>query len=198
MGIDFTGNIKQVTSTYDVPMEFDNNISSAAINYYLNKFGPMYLFELDGIKYLYQDHNYVDFFIDENGFYYNNEIPEQLGLDELGLGFSDIIDIFFNEEEDEVITEDEDKMLRNKVIRRLGFIDDHVNELERDDVCGYWSKDEVENYVDSSMENIVHQVCEQIGSFDLYDEIYEYLVDNGYQSQFRDFFIDTHDNYCSK
>jgi hypothetical protein len=99
MGHDFTGKIEQVTSTYDVPMEFDNNISPAAINYYLNKFGPMYLFELDGIKYLYHDHDYVDFFIDENGFYYNDEILEQLGIDELGLRFSDIIDLYFNEEE---------------------------------------------------------------------------------------------------
>jgi len=53
MGIDFTGNIEQVTSTYDVPMEFDNNISPAAINYYLNKFGPILFFELDCMKLLY-------------------------------------------------------------------------------------------------------------------------------------------------
>jgi hypothetical protein len=196
MGIDFTGNIKQVTSTYDVPMEFDNNISSSAIKYYLIKFGPMYLFELDGIKYLYQDKDHYDFFIDENGFYYNNEIPEQLGIDVMGLRFSDIIDLYFNE--DEVIREDEDKTLRNRAQRRLGFINQHINELERDDVCEYWSEDEVENYVDSSMSNIVGQVCSEIGSYDIYDDIYEYLVDNGYQSQFRDFFIDTKNNYCSK
>jgi hypothetical protein len=98
LGIDFTGKIEQVTSTYDVPMEFDNNISSAAIKYYLNKFGPMYLFELDGIKYLYQDRG-DEWFIDENGFYYNNEIPEMIGIDEMGLRFSNIIDLYFKEEE---------------------------------------------------------------------------------------------------
>jgi len=80
-------------------MEFDNNISSVAIKYYLNNFGPMYLFELDGMKYLYQNQDYVDFFIDENGFYYNDEIAEQLGIDVMGLRFSDIIDIYFNEED---------------------------------------------------------------------------------------------------
>ena len=78
----------------------------------------------------------------------------------------------------------------------MGFIDQHVDELSREDICEYWTEDEVDDYVDSSMSNIVQQVCEQIGSFDLYNELYEYLVDNGYKSQFRDFFIDTHDNYC--
>jgi len=97
-----------------------------------------------------------------------------------------------------IITEDQHKMLRSRAQRRVSFIDDHVNELDRDDVCEYWSKDEVEYYVFSSMQNVVEQVCDQIGSYDLYDEIYEYLVDKGYKSQFRDFFINTHDNYCSK
>ena len=434
MGIDFTGNIEQVTSTYDVPMEFDNNISPAAINYYLNKFGPMYLFELDGIKYLYQDQDHGDFFIDDYGFYYNDEIPQQLGIDELGLRFSDIINIFFKEEEtlnestdknkkflsnvmgvdftgkfkkitkafdvpykffrkggislnaamsfigafgpmyffelgdreylyqdrgnkdwfvdeyghlyikdelserlginvmglrfsdiinmysnegeplnenvdkkkrlftkvlgedvinsireitspnqlpieflksigtsmiqryidaygplyyfvldgepflykdrispkgeeyemyinnkgksyldgeitdrlglsdmglnfsdvidtifndeDDVITEDEDKMLRSRAQRRLSFIDEHMDELDRDQICDYWTKDEVDDYVNSSMANVVEQICDQIGSYDLYYEIYDYLADKGYKTQFRDFFIDTINNYC--
>jgi hypothetical protein len=126
MGIDFTGNIEQVTSTYDVPMEFDNNISSAAIKYYLIKFGPMYLFELDGMQYLYQDHNYVDFFIDENGFYYNDEIPEQLGIDVMGLRFSDIIDLYFNEDEsinESLIKEDTNKSLN--IITKYYDIEDN-------------------------------------------------------------------------
>jgi hypothetical protein len=99
MGVDFTDKIKQVTSSYDVPMEFDNGIGPDSIRRYLNNFGPMYLFELDGIKYLYQDRGF-EFFIDENGFdYVDNEIPEQLGIDVMGLRFSDIIDIYFNEED---------------------------------------------------------------------------------------------------
>jgi hypothetical protein len=73
-----------------------------------------------------------------------------------------------------------------------------MDELDRDQVCDYWTKDEVDYYVSSSMANVAEQLCDQIGSYDLYDEIYEYLVDKGYKSQFRDFFINTHDNYCSK
>jgi len=99
LGIDFTNGIQQVTSTYDVPMEFDYGISSDSIRRYLNNFGPMYLFELDGIKYLYQDRGF-EFFIDENGFdYVDGEIPEMLGIDEMGLRFSNIIDLYFKEED---------------------------------------------------------------------------------------------------
>jgi hypothetical protein len=100
LGIDFTNGIQQVTSTYDVPMEFDNGIGSDSIRRYLNNFGPMYLFELDGIKYLYQDRGF-EFFIDENGFdYVDNEIPEMLGIDEMGLRFSNILDLYFSEEDE--------------------------------------------------------------------------------------------------
>ena len=101
LGIDFTNGIQQVTSTYDVPMEFDRNIPSAMVNRYLNKFGPMYLFELDGKKYLYLDVGVHEKFIDEDGnIYIENEIPEKLGIGEMGLRFSDIIDLYFNEEDE--------------------------------------------------------------------------------------------------
>jgi len=100
MGIDFTGKIEQITSIYDVPMEFDRYISTGMINRYLNKFGPMYLFELDGHRYLYLDVGDHEKFIDEKGnVFIENEIPERLGLDEIGLRFSNIIDLYFKEED---------------------------------------------------------------------------------------------------
>ena len=100
MGIDFTGKIEQITSSYDVPMEFDRHFAKGMINRYLNNYGPMYLFELDGKKYLYLDVGVHEKFIDEDGnIYIENEIPEQLGIDIMGLRFFDIIDTYFNEEE---------------------------------------------------------------------------------------------------
>ena len=100
LGIDFTNGIQQVTSTYDVPMEFDYSISSDSIRRYLNNFGPMYLFELDGKKYLYLDVGVHEKFIDEDGnIYIENEIPEKLGIDEMGLRFSNILDLYFKEED---------------------------------------------------------------------------------------------------
>ena len=100
MGIDFTDKIQQVTSTYDVPMEFDRYIPSGMINRYLNIYGPMYLFELDGKKYLYLDMGDHEKFIDEDAsVFIDNEIPERLGIDVMGLRFSDIVDIYFKEED---------------------------------------------------------------------------------------------------
>jgi len=108
LGIDFTGKIKQVTSLYDVPMEFDDVIGPDGIRRYLNFWGPMYLFELDGKKYLYLDVGDHEKFIDEDGnIYIDNEIPERLGIDVMGLRFSDILDMYFNEEES--LNEDVDK-----------------------------------------------------------------------------------------
>jgi hypothetical protein len=106
MGIDFTDKIEQITSTYDVPMEFDRHFANGMINRYLNKFGPMYLFELDGYEYLYLDMGDHEKFIDEKGnIFIENEIPERLGIDVMGLRFSDVIDMYFNEEEEDIITE---------------------------------------------------------------------------------------------
>jgi len=99
MGIDFTDEIQQITSTYDVPMSFDDGISPLTIKMYLNLWGPMYLFELDGVKYLYQDRGDFEMFIDEEGnSYVDGEILEELGIGVMGLKFSHIIDIFFNED----------------------------------------------------------------------------------------------------
>jgi hypothetical protein len=98
-GFDFSGRIEQITSTYDVPMSFDDGISAEMIRQFLNYFGPMYLFELDGIKYLYQDRGDYEWFIDEEGYdYVDNEIPEKLGIAEMGFTFSDILDMYFEEE----------------------------------------------------------------------------------------------------
>ena len=100
MGVDFTDKIKQVTSTYDVPMSFDEGVGSNLINRWLNHWGPMYLVNVNGKDYLYQNRGDFEMFIDEEGYdYVDGEILEQLGIDELGLRFSDIIDLYFNEEE---------------------------------------------------------------------------------------------------
>ena len=104
MGQDFTGKIKEIKDTYDVPLEFGETIGDDYIRRVLNYFGPMHLVDIDGKKYLYQyrtdeeDGDY-EWFHDEHGFnYVDGEIPEQLGITQMGLKFSDIIDMFFNED----------------------------------------------------------------------------------------------------
>lgn len=190
--------IQEVTSSKELPIGFLKHFGTSTIQSYIDAYGPLYYFVLDGEKFVYKDRGDYEMYINDKGkSFLEGEITDRLGLSDMGLNFSDVIDTIFNDEDD-VITEDEDKMLRSRAQRRMSFIDEHMDELDRDQVCDYWSKDEVDYYVNSSMANVTEQVCDQIGSYDIYDEIYEYLVDKGYRSQFKDFFIDTHDNYCSK
>jgi hypothetical protein len=98
IGFDFSNKITQVTSTYDVPTSFDDGIAPSTIRTYLNHWGPMYLVKIDGENYLYQDRGDFEMFIDEDGYWNKDEIPEKLGIAILGLRFSDIIDMYFEEE----------------------------------------------------------------------------------------------------
>jgi hypothetical protein len=98
-GIDFAGRIKQITSSHDVPMEFDDGIAPSTIRMWLNYWGPMYLVNIDGNDYLYQDRGDFEMFLDEEGVdYVDNEIPEKLGIAEMGFRFSDILDLYFEED----------------------------------------------------------------------------------------------------
>jgi hypothetical protein len=99
IGFDFSNKITQVTSSYDIPMEFDVCFNYQSVRHWLNVWGPMYLFSLKGSKILYQDRwDYEWFVYDDCMEYVDNEIPEKLGIAILGLRFSDIIDMYFEEE----------------------------------------------------------------------------------------------------
>ena len=99
LGVDFSDRIQQITSTYDVPMSFDDGVGPNLINRWLNYWGPMYLVNINGKNYLYQDRGDFEMFIDEEGYdYVDDEIPEKLGISIAGLKFSDVINSFFEEE----------------------------------------------------------------------------------------------------
>ena len=99
LGINFTGRIKQITSTYDVPMSFDECLYSESINRYLNFWGPMYLIDFGWTKMLYQDRGDFEWFMDEQcNDFVDNEIPEDLGIAEMGFSFSDIVNMYFEED----------------------------------------------------------------------------------------------------
>lgn len=114
MGHDFTGKIKEVKDQYDVPMSFDDRVSPGLINLCLNHWGPMYLVDIDGKNYLYQDrsdnYEFYEWFMDENGHYFvDDEILEKLGISDMGLKFSNIIDTFYNQEGEPLNEEESDK-----------------------------------------------------------------------------------------
>lgn len=100
IGFDFTGRIEQITSSYDVPMSFDECLYGESINRYLNFWGPMYLVDFGWTKMLYQDRGEFEWFMDEQcNDFVDNEIPEDLGISIMGLRFSDIINMYFQEED---------------------------------------------------------------------------------------------------
>ena len=100
LGFDFTNRIQLITSRFDVPSVFIGEcFSTFYINKMLNFWGPMYLFEIESTKYLYQDRGDIEWFIDENcNDFVDDEIPEKLGISIAGLKFSDVINSFFEEE----------------------------------------------------------------------------------------------------
>lgn len=89
-----------------------------------------------------------------------------------------------------------------KFQRRLNFVQEYIDKLPKDssidDICNHWTEDESDAFVNNTMWDLVTQICDEIGNMDSYDEIYEYIVDNGYRKQIEDFFFDTLRNYCKR
>ena len=158
MGIDFTGNIEQITSSYDVPMSFDEGVGPELIKRWLNYWGPMYLVNIKGKKYLYQDRGDFEMFLDEKGFdYVDNEILEELGIDVMGLRFSDIIDMYFNEEEslnESVIIEETNKSL--KLLEKYYDIEG--------DGATYFGKNKIQTLVTFFPKNYDNEMTREAGS----------------------------------
>ena len=155
MGIDFTNKIQMITSTYDVPTSFDDGIAPSTIRTYLNHWGPMYLFNIDGENYLYQDRGDFEMFIDEEGYWNKDEIPEKLGIGVLGLRFSDILDMFYNEgeplnEENEMSGESKEKTkiknLLKKVLENKEFVYSFEDKWE--DLDGYIETYTIEYHIE--------------------------------------------------
>jgi hypothetical protein len=68
-------------------------------------YGPLYYFVLDGEQYLYKDRvspkgEVYEMYVDNKGkSFLDGEITDRLGLSEMGLKFSDVIDTIFNKGE---------------------------------------------------------------------------------------------------
>jgi hypothetical protein len=95
---DLSRNIEMITSYWDLPILFRRMMGRNAANHYLNVFGPMYLFTIDGEQYLAQDRiekwtiaDSGDIGISED------ELMSLLGIYPLGLSMQELVDAYIDE-----------------------------------------------------------------------------------------------------
>jgi hypothetical protein len=95
---DLSKNIEMITDYWDLPIEFRRLMSKNAGNHYLNAFGPMFLFNVNGENYLAQDRiekwvitDYGDTPISED------KLMRLLGIETLGLTMQELIDAYIDE-----------------------------------------------------------------------------------------------------
>ncbi len=105
IGEDVINSIQKITSAKQLPIEFLKSIGVSALQQYIDWYGSLYYFVLDGEPYIYKDRvtpkgeEYEMFTNNKGRAFLDGEIPEQLGLSVMGLRFSDVIDTIFNKED---------------------------------------------------------------------------------------------------
>lgn len=83
--------------------------------------------------------------------------------------------------------------------RLIHIAETYFNDLNPNDICDYWTTNEVDNYVNETMSEIVGAITSEypyISSeewFKVYDGIYDLLDSIGYSKKIRDFFNDSHE-----
>lgn len=100
-GLDLTGQIHMVTNKWELPFEFDKVIGERMLNHYLNKFGPMFVFDTKKGLFLAQDRgekyggwniaDKFDFGLSELDF------MKIFGIEYLGLSIDDLLNEYFDE-----------------------------------------------------------------------------------------------------
>ena len=99
---DLTGKIKLITNRYQVPSIFDDVLGDDAVNRLLNSHGPMYLITMNKDSvYIYQQHknSYDHLMFEEDGWLTDREFMNMWGIGKLGISMNEMIDIYFEEEE---------------------------------------------------------------------------------------------------
>jgi hypothetical protein len=105
LGEDLINSIQEITSAKQLPIEFLKSIGTSIIQRYIDTYGPLYYFVLDGEPFIYKERvtpkgEEYEMYIDNKGkSFLEGEITERLGLSDMGLRFSDVIDTIFNKGE---------------------------------------------------------------------------------------------------
>jgi hypothetical protein len=115
LGDDLIDSIQEVTSSKELPIGFLKHFGTSTIQSYIDAYGPLYYFVLDGEKFVYKDRGDYEMYINDKGkSFLDGEITDRLGLSDVGLGFSDVIDAVFNDEQpiNEETDNSEDKQIK--------------------------------------------------------------------------------------
>jgi hypothetical protein len=105
IGADLINSIQEITLAKQLPIEFLKSIGTSIIQRYIDEYGPIYYFVLDGEPFIYKDRvspkgQVYEMYIDNKGkSFLDGEITDRLGLSDMGLRFSDVIDTIFNKGE---------------------------------------------------------------------------------------------------
>lgn len=101
-GIDFTGDIKMITTVKDIPRIFLRVADEREFNKYLNRFGPIYLIERHGVVYLAQarDGHFGKWIVTDDRLhdYNEREFMDKLEIPPIGISLNDIIELFVDGE----------------------------------------------------------------------------------------------------
>lgn len=100
-GLDLTDKIHMVTSKFDLPKEFRQIMPPSAINYHLNKYGPMFVINTPKGFFLAQDRGKDNggwLIADESDFSGSElDVMESLGIEYLGLSMDDLINTYITD-----------------------------------------------------------------------------------------------------
>ena len=89
--------IETITSKYDIPSDFYTDYRWDTLRGFMNYWGPMYLLEIQGDRFLFQQQDNKNFWIVENvGQMMESRVLESLSL--TGLDVNKVIDLYYTEE----------------------------------------------------------------------------------------------------
>jgi hypothetical protein len=84
--------------------------------------------------------------------------------------------------------------------RTIHIADEYFNKLNPKDICNYWDRDEVDNYIAEVMADIIREMIYELGDMsneefsDYYHKLYIILLEFKYRQKIKDFFLESLDN----
>ena len=94
--VDLTDKILSIEYFEDLPTKYQGKLNKQQVNYYLNRFGPMYFISYNGFDFLiqFQGNNFLIVEMLRAEIFSESELIKFFGLDKMGLTLNQLIDIY--------------------------------------------------------------------------------------------------------